>query len=88
MSYKPKYEQMSEHDYTFFNKNAFKSKINQIDLKTLSDSHDMNSCFEKYLKILTYIFDDNAPIKKLSKKEKSLIDIPWLITSCDINARQ
>ena len=69
MSYKPKYEQMSEHDYTFFNKNTFKSKINQIDLKTLSDSHDMNSCFEKYFKILTCIFDDNK--ETIEKREVS-----------------
>ena len=69
MSYKPKYEQMSEHDYTFFNKNAFKSKINQIDLKTLSDSHDMNSCFKKYFKILTCIFDDNK--ETIEKREVS-----------------
>ena len=68
MSYKPKYEQISEHNYTFFNNNAFKSKINQIDWKTLFDSHDMNLCFEKYLKILTCTFDDNVPIKKLLEK--------------------
>ena len=79
MSYKPKYEQISEHNYTFFNNNAFKSKINQIDWKTLFDGHDMNLCFEKYLKILTCTFDDNAPIKKLWKKQKSLIEIPWNI---------
>ena len=77
VSYQPKYEQISEHNYTFFNDNAFKSKINQIDWKTLFDSHDMNLCFEKYLKILTCTFDDNVPIKKLLEKQKSLIDIPW-----------
>ena len=34
--------------------------------------------FEKYLHILTCVFDDHAPIKKLSKKEKSLIEKPWI----------
>ena len=75
MSYKSKYEQMSEHDYTFFNKNAFKSKINQTDLKTLSDSHDMNSYLKNISKFLLAFL---MTIKKLSKKEKSLIDIPWI----------
>ena len=37
----------------------------------------MNLCFEKFLSILTCVFDDHASIKKLSKKEKSLIDKPW-----------
>ena len=38
----------------------------------------MNLCFGKFLHILTCVFDDYAPIKKLSKKEKSLIDKPWI----------
>ena len=38
----------------------------------------MNLCFAKFLHILTSIFNDHAPIKKLSKKEKSLIDKPWI----------
>ena len=38
----------------------------------------MNLCFEKFLHILTCVFDDHAPIKKLSKKGKSLIDKPWI----------
>ena len=38
----------------------------------------MNLCSEKFLNILTCILDDHAPIKKLSKKEKSLIYKPWI----------
>ena len=38
----------------------------------------MNLCFQKLLHILTCIFDDHAPIKKLSKKEKYLIGKPWI----------
>ena len=37
----------------------------------------MNLCFEKILNILSCVFDDHAPIKKLLKKEKSLTDKPW-----------
>ena len=38
----------------------------------------MNLCFEKFLHILTCVFDDHARIKKLSKKEKSRIGKPWI----------
>ena len=47
-----------------------------MDRKILFDSHDMNLCFEKFLHILTCASGDHAPIKKLSKKEKSPIDNP------------
>ena len=40
--------------------------------------HDMNLRFEKFFNTLTHIFDDHVPIKKISKKEKSLIDRPWI----------
>ena len=53
--------------------------LKQIDWKTLFDSHDMNLCFQKSLHILTCVFDHHAPIKKLSKKEKSPIDKPRII---------
>ena len=78
VSYRAKHEQIFKRNYRFFDNNEFKSEINQIDWKTLSDSHDMNLCFEKFLHVLTCVFDDHAPIKKLSKKEKSLIDKPWI----------
>ena len=38
----------------------------------------MKLYFEKFLNILTSVFGDHAPIKKLLKKEKSLIDNQWL----------
>ena len=76
MSYNSKYEQILKRNYTCFNNNEFKNKINQIDRKTLFDSPDRNLCFEKFLNILNSVFDDHAPIKKLSKKEKSLTDKP------------
>ena len=76
VSYRPKHEQIFKRNYRFFNNNEFKNEINQIDWKTLFDSHDMNLCFGKFLHNLTCVFDDYAPIKKLSKKEKSLIDKP------------
>ena len=78
VSYMPKHEQIFKRNYRFFNNNEFKNEINQIEWKTLFDSHDMNLCFEKFLHILTCVFDDHAPIKKLSKKEKSLFDKPWI----------
>ena len=42
VSYRPKHEQIFKRDYTFFNNNEFKNEINEIDRKTLFDSHDMN----------------------------------------------
>ena len=78
VSYRPKHEQMFKSGYRFFNNNEFKNEINQINWKTLFDSHDMNLCFEKFLHILTCVFDDHVLIKKLSKKVKSLIDKPWI----------
>ena len=78
VSYWPKHEQIFKRNYTFFRDNEFKNEINQIDWKTLFDSHDMNLCFEKFLHILTCVFDNHAPIKKLLKKEKFLIDKPWI----------
>ena len=42
VSYRPKHEQIFKRNYRFFNNNEFKNKINQIDWKTLFDSHDMN----------------------------------------------
>ena len=78
VSYMPKHEQIFKRNYRFFNNNEFKNEINQIEWKTLFDSHDMNLCFEKFLHILTCVFDDHAPIKKLPKKEKSLIEKPWI----------
>ena len=38
----------------------------------------MNLCFDKFLHILTCVFDEHAPIKKLQKKEKYLMDKPWI----------
>ena len=78
VSYRPKHEQIFKRNYGFFNNNEFKNEVNQIDWKALFDSHDMNLCFEKFLHILTCVFDDHARIKKLSKKEKSLIGKPWI----------
>ena len=78
VSYMPKHEQIFKRNYRFFNNNEFKNEINQIEWKTLFDSHDMNLCFEKFLHILTCVFDDHVLIKKLSKKVKSLIDKPWI----------
>ena len=78
VSYRPKHEQIFKRNYRFFNNNEFKNEINQIEWKTLFDSHDMNLCFEKFLHILTCVFDDHVPNKKLSKKGKSLIDKPWI----------
>ena len=66
--YRPKHEQIFKRNYRSFNNNEFKNGINQINRKTLFDSHDMNLCFEKFLHILTCVFDDHSPIKKLSKK--------------------
>ena len=42
VSYMPKHEQIFKRNYRFFNNNEFKNEINQIDWKTLFDSHDMN----------------------------------------------
>ena len=78
VSYRPKHEEIFKRNYRFFSNNESKNEINQIDWKTLFDSHDMNLCFEKFLHILTCVFDDHAPIKKSSKKEKSSIDKPWI----------
>ena len=78
VSYRPKHEQIFKRNYRFFSNNEFKTEINQIDWKTLFDSHCMNLCFEKFLHILTCVFDDHSPIKKLSKKEKSVFDKPWI----------
>ena len=62
VSHRPKHEQIFKLNYTFLNNNELKNEIDQIDWKTLFDSHDINLCFEKYLHILTCIFDDHAPI--------------------------
>ena len=58
------YEQIFKHNYRFFYNNEFTNENNQIDWKTSFDSHDMNLCFDRFLHIL--------------KKEKSLIDKPWI----------
>ena len=76
VSCRPKHEQIFKRNYIFFNNIEFKNEINQIDWKILFDSLDINLCFEKFLNILTCVFDGHAPIKKLSKKEKSHIDKP------------
>ena len=73
VSYRPKHEQIFKRNYRFFNNNEFKNEINQIEWKTLFDSHDMNLCFEKFLHILTCVFDDHAPIKKLLKRRNPLM---------------
>ena len=51
--YRSKHKQIFKLNYRLFNKNEFKNEINQIDWKTLFDSHVMNLCFEKFLHILT-----------------------------------
>ena len=78
VSYRPRHEEIFKSYYTFFNNNEFKNEYNQIDWKILFEIHDMNLCFEKFLHIFTCVFDDHAPIKNLSKKEKSLIEKPWI----------
>ena len=69
-----------------FNENEFRNEINQIDWKTLLENNDMNSCFEKFLHILNYIFDDHVPIMKLWKKEKPHLSLTnhGLIITYDI----
>ena len=79
VSYRPKHKQIFKRNYRSFNNNEFKNEINQIDWKTLFGSRDINLCFEKFLHIRICVFDDHAPpIKKISKKEKSLFDKPWI----------
>ena len=73
-----RHKQIFKCNYIFFNNNEFKNEINQSDWKTSFESHDMNLCFEKFLHILTCVFDDHAPIKKLSDyHHKIIIDKPW-----------
>ena len=78
VSYRSKHEQIFKRNYRLFNNNEFEKEINQIDWKTLFDSHDINLCFQNFLHIVICVFGDHAPIKKFSKKEKSLIDKPWI----------
>ena len=85
VSYRPKQEPIFKRNYRFFKNSEFKNEINQIHWKTLFGSHDMNLCFEKFLHILNRVFDDHAPIKKLSKKEKSLIDKLILIDNKNLD---
>ena len=73
-----RHKQIFKCNYIFFNNNEFKNEINQSDWKTSFESHDVNLCFEKFLHILTCVFDDHAPIKKLSDyHHKIIIDKPW-----------
>ena len=73
LSYRPEYEQIFKPNYIFFNNNL-KNEINQTEWKTLFDSHEITFCFENFFNILTCVFDKHVPVKKLSKKEKCLID--------------
>ena len=41
VSYRPKHEQIFKRNYTFFNTNEFKNKINQIDWITSFITHDV-----------------------------------------------
>ena len=49
-----------------------------MEQKTLFDCYDIKYVFRNFFTILACVLDDNAPIKKFSKKEKSLIDKPWI----------
>ena len=72
-----RHEQIFKCNKIFFNSNEFKNEINQSDWKTSFDSHDVNLCFEKFLHILTCVFDDHGPIKKLSNyHHKTITDKP------------
>ena len=67
VSYRPTHEQIFKRNYKFFNNNESKETGKKPHLTAM-----IWICFAKFINILTCVFDDHAPIKKLLKTEKPL----------------
>ena len=84
VSYRSRHEQIFKRIYTFFNNSEFKNRISQIDCKTLNNSHDVNSCFEKSFNILSRVWMTMDQSKNYQKRSSLSIANHGFIIICDI----
>ena len=80
VSYRPKHEQIFKRNYTFFNTNEFKNKINQIDWITSFISHDVKLFWEifEYLYLRFWCQCTHQSRNYRKRRNLSLTNLPWI----------
>ena len=69
-----------QSDFKNFNNEIFSGELKSFDWHNLLNSHyyDVNEMFYKFYDKLNEILDRHAPLRKLSKKELSFLERPWI----------
>ena len=65
-------------DYRFFNQDEFQNDLLQLNWDFISHSSDVDSCFSYFYDSINFLFDEHAPLKTLSKREKLFKTKPWI----------
>ena len=69
----------SSRNWRIFNKREFESEFSQIDWNSkLSPTLDVNKSSQVFYETITQLLNEMAPFKKLTKKEFSLRQSPWI----------
>ena len=84
VSYRSKHEQIFKRNYRLFNNNEFEKEINQIDWKTLFDSHDINLCFQNFLHIVICVLGTMHQLRNYRKRRNLSLMNHGLIITYDI----
>ena len=71
---------MFKRDYSYFNENEFKEAIDRLDWESIVDVNqkDPNRSLNNFYSSITYLLDEFAPMKKVTRKEYKLKFEPWI----------
>ena len=79
-----------ERNYRFFNYNGFKNDLKSIPWENILSQVNLSasSAFDLFFKQISTLLDEHAPIRKLSQKELSLKNKPWIRRSIQSLTRE
>ena len=67
-----------ERDFRFFNPDEFKNDLSNVNWDAILSYNETDACFNSFYNTLNYLLDEHAPLRTLTKKEKSLKLKPWI----------
>ena len=75
-------------NYKNFNKDPFKTGINELDWPLVAENTDVNLGFETFLCFINIAFDKHVPFKTLQKKENKILNKPWVTKGIRISMKK
>ena len=72
-----------------FNKREFEEELSNVDLSEINNANsNSNHSFSNFFKQIEKLLDETAPVRKLSKKEMGLKEIPWITNGILISMKE